>query len=108
MVQMCAPPRSGIGEGPSQGSRRRSPRVGLFGLFGSGNFGNDGSLEAMIGIVRRACPEARLICFCDGPQRVRERFGIDAVAMKAPDAGVGTALRRLRSVLLAIPNFFMR
>jgi polysaccharide pyruvyl transferase WcaK-like protein len=60
----------------------------------------------MIGLVRRVCPDARLVCFCDGPKRVQERLGIEAVAMKAPDAGVGTALRRLRSVLLAIPNFF--
>jgi len=85
---------------------RQGRRIGFFGLFGSGNFGNDGSLEAMIGLVRRVCPDARLVCFCDGPKRVQERLGIEAVAMKAPDAGVGTALRRLRSVLLAIPNFF--
>jgi polysaccharide pyruvyl transferase WcaK-like protein len=91
---------------PAPEVAHRAPRVGFFGLFGSGNFGNDGSLEAMIGLVRRASPDARLVCFCDGPQRVRERLGIDVVAMKASDQGASPALRRVRSVLMALPNFF--
>ncbi|WP_457153835.1 hypothetical protein, partial [Mesorhizobium sp. P5_C1] len=33
-------------------------RIGLLGQFGVGNFGNDGSLEAMIDTLRRICPEA--------------------------------------------------
>ena len=98
--------RPSSGEAAPAGFARHEPRIGFFGLFGSGNFGNDASLEAMIGIVRRARPEARLVCYCDGPQPVRERLGIDAVAMKAPDVGGSTALRRLRSVLLAVPHFF--
>jgi polysaccharide pyruvyl transferase WcaK-like protein len=34
------------------------------GLFGSGNLGNDGSLEAMIRFLREARPDAELVCFC--------------------------------------------
>lgn len=34
------------------------PRVGLFGLLGSGNLGNDGSMEAVLGYLRSAHPEA--------------------------------------------------
>ena len=62
---------------------RQGRRIGFFGLFGSGNFGNDGSLEAMIGLVRRKCPDARLVCFCDGPERVQKRLGIEAIAIKS-------------------------
>jgi hypothetical protein len=44
------------------GRRQRSiaaaPRVALFGLFGSGNIGNDGSLEAMLRYLRTAHPDA--------------------------------------------------
>ncbi len=83
---------------------RRSPRVGFFGLFGSGNFGNDGSLEAMIGLIRRVSPDARLICFCDGPQRVQQRFGIEAVAMKPSYAGKGAIARRLLTLFQAVPT----
>jgi polysaccharide pyruvyl transferase WcaK-like protein len=99
--------RQPVGQlGAGSGVARRSRRIGFFGMFGSGNFGNDGSLEAMIAIVRRVCPDARLVCFCDGPQRVRERLGIDAVAVKKmPHAGAGMAWRRLRSVLQAVPHF---
>jgi polysaccharide pyruvyl transferase WcaK-like protein len=46
------------------GSRRTSPkRIGLLGLFGCGNSGNDGSLEVMLVLLRRVRPEAELICF---------------------------------------------
>ena len=33
-------------------------KIGLLGQFGSGNSGNDGSLEAMVRFLREARPEA--------------------------------------------------
>jgi polysaccharide pyruvyl transferase WcaK-like protein len=104
-VVQSAPTPQGVAAPPSE-VVTGGPRVGLFGLFGIGNFGNDGSLEAMIAIVRRNCPDARLVCFCTGPERVRERLGVYAVAMKAVYGGASQPLRRLCSVLLAVPNFF--
>ncbi|HEY7669695.1 MAG TPA: polysaccharide pyruvyl transferase family protein [Hyphomicrobium sp.] len=84
---------------------RRGPRVGLFGLFGSGNFGNDASLEAMVGLVRRACPDAHLVCFCDGPERVRRMLSIDVVPMSLLDLRhAGRFARRLLRVLGAGPS----
>lgn len=65
-------------------SPKNSLRIGLFGLFGSGNFGNDGSLEAMLSLLRKHVPNADLICICNGPERVTEAFGIKAIPM-APD-----------------------
>jgi polysaccharide pyruvyl transferase WcaK-like protein len=80
------------------------PRIGLFGLFGSGNFGSDGSLKAMIGLVRRACADARLICICNGPERVQARFGIEAIAIKRARATTSRFVRRLRTALAVGPN----
>ncbi len=61
-----------------------SLRIGLFGLFGSGNFGNDGSLEAMIGQLRAIAPHAELTAICDGPDVIRQKYRIEAVEMAVP------------------------
>ncbi|RCS22664.1 dTDP-4-dehydrorhamnose 3,5-epimerase [Phyllobacterium salinisoli] len=56
-------------------------RIGLFGQFGSGNTGNDGSLEAMLAFLRRTVPDAQLLCICPRPDVVRRQYGLDAVAI---------------------------
>lgn len=55
-----------------------APRVGLFGLLGVGNSGNEGSLEAVLGYLQRDHPEATLDCLCSGPEQVTARYGIRA------------------------------
>jgi polysaccharide pyruvyl transferase WcaK-like protein len=67
--------RGSIGKTP--GTERKL--VGLFGAFGIGNFGNDGSLEAMLLLLRKIAPEARLLCICGNPAAVEKTFGLDAV-----------------------------
>jgi len=65
---------------PAHTGPRRSPiRIALFGLFGSGNLGNDGSLEAMIGFLRTARPDAELTCICADPDKVRETSQVPAI-----------------------------
>jgi polysaccharide pyruvyl transferase WcaK-like protein len=56
-------------------------RVGLFGLFGSGNLGNDGSFEIMLGYLRQAHPDATLDAMCSGPRQLTDRYGLDAVPL---------------------------
>ncbi|MGW6404773.1 polysaccharide pyruvyl transferase family protein, partial [Streptomyces sp. NPDC055134] len=56
-------------------------RVGVFGLLGSGNFGNDGSLEAVLGYLRAEHPEAVLDALCGGPEAVAARYGIPATRL---------------------------
>ncbi|MFH9083716.1 polysaccharide pyruvyl transferase family protein [Streptomyces sp. NPDC017673] len=56
-------------------------RVGLFGLLGSGNLGNDGSLEAVLGYLRAEHPEAVVDALCGGPEAVTARFGIPATRL---------------------------
>ncbi|MFF9501052.1 polysaccharide pyruvyl transferase family protein [Streptomyces sp. NPDC014656] len=56
-------------------------RVGVFGLLGSGNLGNDGSLEAVLGYLRAAHPEAVVDALCGGPETVTARYGIPAARL---------------------------
>lgn len=56
-------------------------RVGVFGLLGSGNLGNDGSLEAVLGYLRTAHPEAAVDALCGGPEVVTARYGIPATRL---------------------------
>ncbi|MER6556386.1 polysaccharide pyruvyl transferase family protein [Streptomyces sp. NPDC001027] len=56
-------------------------RVGVFGLLGSGNLGNDGSLEALLGYLRARRPEAVVDALCGGPEVVEARYGIPATRL---------------------------
>ncbi|MGW1064881.1 polysaccharide pyruvyl transferase family protein [Streptomyces aureus] len=56
-------------------------RVGVFGLLGSGNLGNDGSLEAVLGYLRDRHPDARVDALCGGPEAVTARYGIPATRL---------------------------
>ncbi|WP_329285997.1 polysaccharide pyruvyl transferase family protein [Streptomyces sp. NBC_00691] len=56
-------------------------RVGLFGLLGSGNLGNDGSMEAVLAYLRRDHGEAVVDAMCGGPEVVRLRHGLPATRL---------------------------
>jgi polysaccharide pyruvyl transferase WcaK-like protein len=55
-----------------------APRVGLFGNLGSGNIGNDASMEAVLGYLRADHPDAIVDAFAAGAQSVTDRYGIPA------------------------------
>jgi polysaccharide pyruvyl transferase WcaK-like protein len=78
---------------------KRAPRVGVFGLLGSGNLGNDGSLEAVLGYLRAEYPDAVLSALVGGPDLVRERYGLDATPLHWNQSEYETA-SGLRSVVL--------
>ena len=66
------------------GRRERSaaaPRVGLFGLLGSGNIGNDASMESVLRYLRADHPNAIVDAMCKGPATVTERYGIAAISL---------------------------
>ncbi len=63
------------------GRRASGPRVGLFGLLGTGNLGNDGSLQAMLALVRAEYPDAEFDCLCSGPEEIETRFGLPATRL---------------------------
>ncbi|MFD7027791.1 polysaccharide pyruvyl transferase family protein [Streptomyces sp. NPDC059917] len=56
-------------------------RVGLFGLLGSGNLGNDASLEAVLGYLREDHPDAMVDALCGGAEVVAARYGIPATRL---------------------------
>jgi polysaccharide pyruvyl transferase WcaK-like protein len=66
--------RPGSGAAPA-------PRVGLFGLLGSGNIGNDASLDAVLGYLRSYHPDAVLDAMCMGPEQIRARYGLSAIPL---------------------------
>jgi polysaccharide pyruvyl transferase WcaK-like protein len=53
----------------------------VFGLLGSGNLGNDGSLQAVLDYLRATHPDAAIDALCGGPERVTARFGIPATRL---------------------------
>ncbi len=59
-----------------------APRVGLFGLLGQGNLGNDGSLEAILSYLRADHPEAILDFLCSGPDQMTARYGEAATRLR--------------------------
>lgn len=58
-----------------------SPRVGLFGLLGAGNLGNDASMQSVLDYLREAHPEAVVDAMCTGPERLTGQYGIEAVPL---------------------------
>jgi polysaccharide pyruvyl transferase WcaK-like protein len=77
-----------------------APRVGLFGLLGSGNIGNDASMEAVLGQLRAVHPDAIVDAMCMGPEKLRSHYGIEAIpllwAMKYEQRTSGVTLIALK------------
>jgi polysaccharide pyruvyl transferase WcaK-like protein len=79
-------------------------RIGLFGLLGSGNIGNDGSLRAILDHLRAAHPHARIDALCGGPDAVRAAFGIETTPLYrtaefATTSGLRSAMARVAAKL---------
>jgi polysaccharide pyruvyl transferase WcaK-like protein len=90
---------------PGGGTRdaRDRPRVGLFGNLGSGNIGNDASLEAMLKYLRADQPGAILDAMCMGPDTVKYRYGVPAVPLRTlPPEGQASAMVAARKSLAKI------
>lgn len=61
------------------GDRRKGrARVGLFGMFGSGNLGNNASMEAALRYLNEAHPDAAVDVKCGGPEDIRARYHVAA------------------------------
>ncbi|KAB2731436.1 polysaccharide pyruvyl transferase family protein [Brucella intermedia] len=78
-------------------------RIGLFGQFGSGNTGNDGSLEAMLQLLKRNCPGAQLVCICSRPDIVAQKFDLTARPVSQPYPS-NWLLRAVNKAMLHVPR----
>lgn len=70
-----------IGRGAS--ARRRRYPIALVGVFGSGNFGNDATLDICLDHVRGPAGGSPVLCVATDPARVAATRGVDAVAFGA-------------------------
>jgi polysaccharide pyruvyl transferase WcaK-like protein len=75
-------------------------KIALYGLFGSGNIGNDGSLEAILDFLRAALPDAELVCICANPREVQHRFQVPTFPISGKPA-TDPVLRILEKLLPA-------
>ncbi len=67
-------------------------RVSFYGNFGSGNLGNEATLQAVIEQVQQRWPRAELLCFCTNPQDVRTRHNIAAFPSEAVEKTAAKSL----------------
>jgi polysaccharide pyruvyl transferase WcaK-like protein len=72
---------TGRGSASQDGTSAPAPRVGLFGGLGSGNIGNDASMESILGYLEAAHPGTIVDAMVTGPARLRDRYGIEAVPL---------------------------
>ena len=59
-----------------------APRVGLVGLLGAGNLGNDGSLEAVLAYLGEEHSDAILDFLCSGTDQLTARYGVPATRLR--------------------------
>lgn len=91
-----------------RGARARDaddrPRVGLFGHLGSGNIGNDASLEAMLKYFTSDQPDAILDAMTLAPEVVKDRYGVPAIPLRwlPPDEGHGSGRAVARKSLVKV------
>lgn len=78
-------------------------RITLLGQFGSGNSGNDGSLEAMLLYLRRMRPDADLLCICASPTVVSAKFNIRSMGVGGPPL-TNAWMRQLDKMLGKVPR----
>jgi polysaccharide pyruvyl transferase WcaK-like protein len=58
--------------------KSRHPRIAFWGNFGTANWGNECTLQAIVHNARQLVPEAELICICSEPADTEKRHGIRA------------------------------
>jgi len=78
-------------------------KISLLGQFGSGNSGNDGSLEAMLIYLRRLRPDAELVCICSNPALITARYNIQSISVGGPLLSSRWA-KAIDKILLKLPR----
>src|SRR5215472_5744194 len=77
--------RSGGNMSDRSAKSMKPARISFYGNFGTGNLGNECTLQAVIEQTLRRSPDARLLCFCTNPQDVRTRHNIATFPSEAID-----------------------
>jgi polysaccharide pyruvyl transferase WcaK-like protein len=91
------------GDGDTHASKGHIMKIALLGQFGSGNSGNDGSLEAAVKFLRKHLPTAELVCICSDPSPIERKLRIRAISISSQPFR-DARLRRLNAVLHHLPQ----
>ena len=82
-------------------------KIVLLGQFGSGNTGNDGSLEAMLNFLRASRMDTDLLCVCSNPKAVSEKYHINAINIGSYVIQ-SSWFNRINAILADIPRQLIR
>jgi polysaccharide pyruvyl transferase WcaK-like protein len=93
--------------------RRNKPKkIAFFGHFGTGNLGNEATLQAMLYNLRSRLPDAEVTCICTFPEVAAATYGISAVPISSvfvkPWNIRNPLARWMRKVLIGIPSELYR
>jgi polysaccharide pyruvyl transferase WcaK-like protein len=58
-------------------------KIALFGNFGTGNLGNEATLQAMVDNLRRFLPNVEILCVCPEPQIAASDYNISGLPIRA-------------------------
>jgi polysaccharide pyruvyl transferase WcaK-like protein len=78
----------------------KPPRVGFFGLLGSGNIGNDGSLEVVLSYLRAKHPDSIIDFLCAGPETITRTYGLPATPLHWFDSRSGRLTRGATAIAM--------
>lgn len=86
--------------------------VALYGYLGSGNLGNDASLETIVGWLRNDHPDVELSCITIAPYETAARYGLPSARLSwrtSSQSGnrVAEACRKLWGRLIDIPRSYV-
>jgi len=91
---------------------RKQPKVTFFGHFGSGNFGNESTFQAVLSHLRCLIPNAEVTCICSAPEAVTATYQITALPMNyvvvKPWNLRSPVARLARKLFIGIPSEFYR
>jgi polysaccharide pyruvyl transferase WcaK-like protein len=77
----------------------RPAKIGIFGNFGIGNFGNEATLEAMLDFLKQWNSGFELTCICTNPERVRIEHGLPAIPLSRSSPSL---IRKFTNIVYAI------
>ncbi|MGO9531637.1 MAG: polysaccharide pyruvyl transferase family protein [Syntrophobacteraceae bacterium] len=88
-------------------SKRKGKKICFFGHFGSGNFGNESTLQAILHHLSRHLPDAEVMCICTFPEHASAIHKTAAVPISRiilrPWTRRNPLARLVRQVFIGIP-----
>lgn len=80
---------------------KRRQRIAIFGWFGGGNLGNDGTIASFIGFLREAKLDAEITIICPGPDVMAKVHNVPTLQLQLKPTGF---LLLLDKILLRVPS----